>query len=205
MITVDCVQGSPEWFEARLGIPTASNFDKIITTNGAKSKQAEKYMYQLAVERVTGQSEDAYSNAKMQRGQELEAEARSLYEMLRGHKIEQVGVCFPDEKRRFGASPDGVVDKDGLAQIKCPMAYAAVGYLLDPKLPTDYIQQVQGELLVTGRKWSDFISYYPGGPRGSIKPLIVRVERDEVFIKLLRNALEDFCAELDSLTERIRQ
>lgn len=198
MIIVDCVQGSPEWFAARLGIPTASNFDKIVTSTGAPSKQAQKYMYQLAAERVSRRSEEAYTNAAMQRGTEMEAEARALYEMLHDVKVEQVGLCL-DDSRSFGASPDGLIKKDGCLEIKNPMAYAAVGYLLEKKLPTDYIQQVQGCLLVTGRKWVDFVSNYPG-----LKPLIVRVYRDEPFITALTTALKGFCHELDQLTERIK-
>ena len=148
---------------------------------------------------MTGRTEESYSNAAMERGKETEAEARNLYEMLKDVEIEQVGVCFPDEKKLCAASPDGLVGIDGLIEIKCPMAYASVGYLLDGKLPTDYIQQVQGQLLVTNRKWLDFVSYYPG-----LKPLIVRVERDEKFLLSLHNALGVFCEELNSIVERIK-
>ena len=148
---------------------------------------------------MTGRTEESYSNAAMERGKETEAEARNLYEMLKDVEIEQVGVCFPDEKKLCAASPDGLVGIDGLIEIKCPMAYASVGYLLDGKLPTDYIQQVQGQLLVTNRKWLDFVSYYPG-----LKPLIVRCVRDEKFIKALAVEIEVFNRQLSEITERIR-
>lgn len=199
MITVDCIQGTPEWFAAKCGIPSASNFDKIITTKGEPSKSATKYMYQLAAERVTGRSEESYTNVAMERGKETEAEARNLYEMLHDVKIEQVGFCYPDEARTCGASPDGLIGKDGLIEIKCPMAFASVGYILEGVLPTDYIQQVQGQLYVTGRKWLDFLSYYPG-----LRPMIVRVQRDDKFIALLQQVLNNFCAELEKITEKIR-
>jgi len=75
-----------------------------------------------------------------------------------------------------------------------------VGYVLDNVLPTDYIQQVQGNLLVTGRKWWDFLSYYPG-----IKPLLIRVKPDKKFQAILKAELERFCVELKQITERIRQ
>lgn len=198
MITADVIQGTPEWFAARCGIPSASNFDKIITTTGAPSKQAQKYMYQLAAERVTGRSEESYSSAAMERGKETEAEARNLYEMLYDLKIEQVGVCYPDKKKLCAASPDGLIGDDGLIEIKCPMAFAAVTYLLEDGLPTDYFQQAQGQLYVTGRKWLDFLSYYPG-----IKPMIYRVARDENFIAALGLQLLKFNTELDAIVKRI--
>lgn len=199
MITLDIQQGSAEWFAAKCGIPSASNFDKIITTTGTPSKQAQKYMYQLAAERVTGICEESYSSAAMERGKEVEAEARALYEMLNDVKIEQVGVCYPNEKKLCAASPDGLIGEDGLIEIKCPLAYASVGYILEGTLPTDYFQQVQGQLAVTGRKWIDFLSYYPG-----LRPMIIRVNRDEKFIKALEEALLKFSTDLEEITKRIR-
>lgn len=200
MITVDVEQGTPEWFTARCGIPTASNFDKIVTSTGAPSKQAQKYMYQLAVERLTGKTEETYSNLQMERGKEMESEARALYELFHGVTVQQVGVCYPSGKVYIcGASPDGLVGEDGLLEIKCPSATTVVSYLLDGKLPTEYVQQVQGQLFVTGRQWVDFMAYYPG-----IKPMIVRVHRDENFISCLKNELEKFSLELEKVIERIK-
>jgi putative phage-type endonuclease len=198
MITVDVQQGTPEWFAARCGIPSASNFDKIVTSTGAVSKQREKYLYQLVAERVTGRTEEPYTNGAMERGKEMEAEARQLYELINGVEIKQVGVCYPDKKKLWAASPDGLVGDDGLIEIKCPQAYAAVSYLLAGTLPTDYVQQVQGQMLTTDRKWVDFMSYYPG-----LKPMIVRVYRDEKFLLALDGELRKFAVELASLTERL--
>lgn len=199
MITIDVVQGTPEWFSARAGRPSASNFDKIVTTKGEPSKQAQKYMYQLAAERVTGKVEESYTNATIERGKEMEAEARKFYELTHDVKIGQVGLCFPDKKKLYCASPDGLVGEDGLIEIKCPMAFASVGYLLDGTLPTDYIQQVQGQMLVTGRKWVDFLSYYPG-----LKPMLVRVNRDERFLLALDGELKKFCIQLEEIVEKIK-
>lgn len=199
MITLDVDQGSPEWFSARCGVPSASNFDKIITTKGEPSKQAQKYAYQLAAERVSGKSEESYTNAQMQRGRELEEEARKLYEMNKDVTVQQVGVCYPDDKKICCASPDGLVGKDGLVEIKCPMAFAAVTYLLENECPIEYFQQIQGQLYITGRKWLDFVSYYPG-----LKPLIIRINRDEKFISSLAVEIEVFNKTLIEITERIK-
>lgn len=199
MIIFPCVQGSEEWLQARAGKPTASSFDKIITTSGKPSTSAKKYMYQLAGERIAGAKEEGYKNGNMDRGIELEPEAREYYEVITGNKVEQVGICYPDEKKLFSCSPDGFVGEDGIIEIKCPTLSVHVEYLLKEALPTDYIQQVQGNLFITGRKYCDFISYYP-----SLKPLVVRVERDEVFIKALSIELEVFTKQLEELTEKIR-
>jgi len=196
MRIIDCEQRSQEWFEARLGLPTASNFDKLLTTKGEVSKQRNKYLYRLAGEKVAEQSEETYQNAIMQRGIILEDEARQLYQLITGQEVQTVGFCLANG---YGCSPDGLIGEDGVIEIKCPIASTHVAYLLAGVLPLDYFQQCQGELFVTGRKWVDFMSYYPG-----IKPLIVRVKRDEKFIKKLKSELKLFCVELKEVINKIK-
>ena len=199
MIIADVEQGTEEWFAARLGIPTASGFDKIVTTKGEPSKQALKYMYQLAGERVSGIKEESYESAAMRRGKDVEQEARDFYELTQGVEILKVGVCYPDKKKRYGSSPDGLIGEDGGVEIKCPIMSTHVGYLLDGGLPMDYFQQVQGNLLVTGREWWDFLSYYPG-----LKPLLIRITPDKDFLKALSAQIEIFCKNLDEIVSKIR-
>lgn len=200
MIILDVDQRSPEWHAARLGIPTASGFGMIVTQKGEPSKQAWKYMCKLAGERVSGISEESYTNRIMERGIEVEAEAIEFYELIRGVEVKMVGLCYFDKKKRFSCSPDGLVDPDGLIEVKCPIMSTHVSYLLAGGLPSDYFQQVQGQLYVTGRKWCDLITYYP-----AIKPLVIRIERNEEFIKSLGNELKVFCDNLDEATEKIKQ
>lgn len=199
MIIENFEQCSQEWFAARLGRPSASQFDKIITTKGERSKQRTKYMYQLAGERISGAREESYTNAAMQRGTEMEPEARSLYELLHDVQVDQVGMCYKDEARLFSCSPDGLVGDNGGLEIKCPSMAVHIEYLIGGKLPTDYFQQVHGSLLITGREWWDFASYYPG-----IKPLIVRVYPDEKFLAALESELILFCEELADVVEKIK-
>ena len=199
MIRVDCAQGGEAWFAERVGRPSASRFGEIITTQGKPSKSAEKYLYELAGERIIGEKTESYQNAAMQRGLALEPEAREFYEFARDVDVEQVGVCYPDEQKRYGASPDGLVGEDGLLEIKAPSLPVAVEYLMAGKCPTKYICQVQGQLLVTGRAWCDFVSYFPG-----LTPLVVRVERDDKLIAALKVALDEFCDKLDAVTEKLR-
>lgn len=196
MKIIDCIQGSPEWYKARCGIPTSSNFDKILTTKGEISKQRTKYLYRLAGETITGISEENYQNEAMLRGKEMEFDARKLYELANGHKVQEVGFCLADG---YGCSPDGLVAKTGCLEIKCPILSTHVGYLLENKLPMDYWQQLQGQLLVTNREWVDFMSYYPG-----LKPLIIRVKREKKFISALEAELKRFCSELKQVVKKIK-
>lgn len=198
MKIINCEQGTPEWIQSRLGLPTASNFDKLITSTGTPSTQSKKYMFTLAGEFVSGCPEETYQNGAMARGTELEKEARELYQMVTDREVDQVGFCLAD-CGKYGASPDGFVGEDGLIEIKCPKLSGHVEYLINGKLPTTYVQQVQGQLLVTGRKWVDFMSYYP-----TLKPLIVRVERDEKFIGKLSVELDLFCEKLKTIINKIK-
>jgi len=198
MKIIDCIQGSDEWFKARCGIPTASEFSSIITTQGKTSKSREKYMYQIAGERLLGKSVEGYTNGNMQRGQELEAEAREAYELITSQEVKQVGFCLSDNGL-YGVSPDGLIGDEGGLEIKCPTLPVHILYLLENKLPTDYVQQVFGQLLVTGRKYVDFFSYFPG-----IKPLLIRVERDDKFITILETELKLFCEDLKKIVAKLK-
>lgn len=191
-------QRTPEWFAARKGIPTASNFDRIITTEGKPSKQRQKYLYELAGERLGGIVDESYQSFAMLQGIEREGEARSLYELLYA-SVEEVGFCVSD-CGLFGCSPDGLINENGGIEIKCPLIHTHVEYLLNSKdeVPNDYFQQVQGCLFVTGRQWWDFVSYFPGLP-----PIIVREEPNDVFQRLLKKELELFCEELNETVNKI--
>ena len=198
MIIVNCEQGTQEWFDCRYGIPTGSNFDKIITSTGKQSTQAQKYMYKLAGERILGHAEESYKNDAMLRGNELEEEARLFYEIYTGNTVEKVGFCYYDDLKQYGCSPDGLIGDFGCLEIKCPTLPVHVEYLEKGTIPTKYIPQVQGHLYITGRKWCDFLSYYPNLP-----PLLVRVDRDSAFIAQLNIEITCFCENLHQLTKKI--
>jgi putative phage-type endonuclease len=200
MIILDVPQLSPEWLAAKLGVPSASNFDKIVTIEGKPSKSRQNYMYQLAGEKVSGAHVETYQNAAMLRGIELEAEARQTFEFIKNVEVKQVGLCFPDESRLCSCSPDGLLSaKDEGLEIKCPLIHTHVSYLLEDKLPVEYFQQVHGSMLVTGFKYWYFMSYFPGLPI-----FIKKIERDEIFIKKLADELQKFCLELAGLINKLR-
>ena len=192
----DFEQRSEDWFKIRSGVPSASEFSNIVQSDGSPSKSRTKYLYKLVGEKLGALPEESYTNKAIENGILREADAREMYS--RDVKpVVQVGFCIHDEG--YGCSPDGLVEEDGVIEIKCPILSTHIEYLIKQKLPTDYVQQVQGQLLVTGRKYNDFISYYPG-----LKPLVVRCYRDEVFISRLRAELLKFISELNELTEKLR-
>lgn len=200
LIVNDFEQGSPEWLLEKLGKPSASNCSKIVTSAGKPSKQRQGYLYELASERVTGMVADGFKNAYMQEGNDREQEARSFFEMVNDVTVEKVGVIYKDDKKRFLCSPDGIVDKKEGLELKNPLPKTQVGYLLGGGLPTDYFGQVQFSLYVTGFDVWHFVSYVP-----AMNPLIIKVDRDEKFIKALEDELEKFCDELDEITEKIKR
>jgi putative phage-type endonuclease len=177
-----CVQGSEEWLKLRLGVATASNFDKIITTTGKESESLKKYALQLATELMLETPEPSFKNDVMARGNELESLARETYQEQTFNVVEQI-TMFKSDCGNFGYSPDGLVDDDGLVEIKCPIATTHFKYLLDNKMPTDYWQQVQGGLWVSQRKWIDFVSF--NSYFKDKKLFVIRVERDEEYIAKL--------------------
>ena len=175
MLIIDCKQGTEEWFQARLGIPTASEFNKVITPAKMEaSKSADTYINKLVAEWLRGMADESFQSDWMKRGHEVEEEARDYYAFRFDVEVKQVGFCLEDAKR-FGCSPDGLIGEDGGVEIKCCSAGVHVGYLLANKVPTEYRLQVLGSLLVTGREWWDFLSFHP-----DMEPLIVRTHYKDV-------------------------
>lgn len=198
---LDCEQGSAEWQEARAGIPTASRFGEIIAKGKgtAPSKVRATYMLELAGERILGEPADRWEgNRHTERGHLLEPVARAWYEMRTDRTARQVGFVI-DDALRAGASPDSLVGDDGLLEIKTKLPRLQIELLLAGGiLPDEHKAQCQGQLMVTGRQWLDFVSYCERLP-----PLLVRVERDEAYIAALRVAVQDFTTELDRMVATI--
>jgi putative phage-type endonuclease len=175
-------QGSEEWFQLRLGVATASNFDKIITAGGKQSATLEKYALQLATDLMLTEPDPTYKNNLMARGNEVEPLARQAYQEETFSIVEEI-TMFKSDCGNFGYSPDGLVGEDGLIEIKCPLGTTHFQYIIDNKAPTDYWQQLQGGLWVSGRKWIDFVSYHNKFKTKQI--FVKRVERDENYIAKL--------------------
>lgn len=187
-----CVQGTPEWLMLRCGVPTASNFDRIVTPTGKLSTQAEVYRFELLAERMMGHPCEQFISTWMQRGTENESRAVSFYEMLRDADTAPVGFISNDAGT-IGASPDRLVGASGLLEIKVPKDGTHVGYLLGKGADDKYKPQVQGQLWIAEREWSDVLSWHPEMPEA-----LIRVARDEKFIQVLSAAVLQFSAELEA-------
>lgn len=195
----DLEQGSIEWFEARAGLPTASEFKTVQASGkgGAESITRAKYMRQLAGEILTGEPAPAgYTNDHMARGHEQEDDARRLFSLITD--LEPIRVGFVREGRA-GCSPDSLIGENAGLEIKCAIPAVQIERLQLGRLPPEHVAQVQGSLWVTGRDHWHFVSYCPRLP-----PLIVRVERDEAYIEQLAKAVEAFNEELDNIVQSIR-
>ena len=189
MKVIQCEQKSKEWWDARRGLPTASEFDSIITPKTLKaSASQDRYICKLIAETYANiwPDESGYVSPAMNNGVECETRARSWYEFEYDCEVEQVGICISD-CGRFGCSPDGLVGDDGGLEIKCPTMETQARYLIEDVLPAEYRCQVHGELMVTGRKWFDFVSYCEGMPT-----FCIRVVPDD-FTEALRREVELFC------------
>lgn len=196
MIHLDLEQGSAEWIAARIGIPTASQFHRLITPRTMKLSEASHgYLCELLAEQILKVSLDSEVTAFMDRGKDMESEAVAYYELQRGMDTQKVGFCLLDSGRA-GCSPDRLVGEDGGLEIKCPSAPVHVAHILG--MGDKFRCQVQGALWVTGRKWWDLLSYHPQMP-----PALVRFERDEEFISKLVIAVDGFLERLDEARNKL--
>lgn len=197
MIVLPMKQGSLEWQTARLGIPTASRFDSILTRKTMKPSASQtRYLCELIAERMLGCPVDDVGTSAIQRGTELEQKAVEEYELETGHVCEAVGFCLEDG-RRWGCSPDRLIGCDGILEAKCLNATNHIAALLGYK-DDEHFAQCQGQMMVTGRAWVDLKFYNPSMPSAT-----ARVDRDPDYIRVLRDALEAFVARLDEDTRRL--
>lgn len=198
MVILDVEQGSPEWFACRLGIPTSSEFATVLAKgkNGGESKTRRTYMLKLIGERLTGEAQESYTNAHMERGKIMEEEARNAYAFLTDNEPSRVGFIRNGGK---GCSPDSLIGNDGLLEIKTKLPHLQLEVLLGREMPPEHTAQVQGEIWTSEREWCDFTSYWPKLPL-----FVKRIYRDDVYIKTLDKAVEIFLNELTDLQAKIR-
>lgn len=196
---INCTQGEPEWFSARAGIPTASEFDTVMAhgKGGAPSKTRRTYMLKLLGERITGQVIEGYSNAHMERGKAMEAEARAAYALMADVEPELVGFI---RNGNVGCSPDSLIGDNGINEIKSKLPHLQLELLFTGEMPSEHVAQVQGQLWVAEREWCDFVSYWPG-----IRIFVKRVYRDEKYIANLSIEVRMFLEELSALENKYRQ
>lgn len=195
----DMPQGTPEWFAARLGIPTASMFATVMAKgrSGGESKTRQTYLYKLAGERLTGDPMDNFSNHHMERGNAMEPEARQLYAYLKDADPQFVGFITNGPK---GCSPDSLLGDNGMLEIKTKLPHLMLAAHEADGFPPEHRAQCQGQLWVAEREWVDLVCYWPKLP-----PLIHRLYRDEKFIAAMSVAVDQFNDELEALVAKYRK
>ena len=169
MIVHNVIQGTDEWFKMRQGKMTASHAQAIASAG----KGLETYILEMMSEKFSTGEREQYSNKDTERGVDLEDMARSMYELENDCNVKEVG--FVEFNEFVGCSPDGLVDDEGLIEIKCVKDKNHFKLLLDNKIESKYTWQMQMQMLVTERKWCDYVSYNPNFKQSIIK---IRVERD---------------------------
>ena len=192
-------QRTVEWVEARLGHATGSRASDIIA---GKDTQARKgYITQLVTERLTGMSQDFYTNADMQRGIDLEPVARAAYQA--SHElVDEVGFIKHPLIQWFGASPDGYVGNEGLLELKCPRSTTHLDYIQAKKPPQKYIPQMLAQLSCTGRKWVDFVSFDNRFPE-HLQLFVVRFQPSAEELEKFETKVKEFLSEVNNLMEQL--
>jgi exodeoxyribonuclease (lambda-induced) len=191
----DIQQNTDEWFSIRLGKFTASKCKDLFA-----SKTTATYnnlINCVAFERVTGERPEFFKSDYMLRGNELESDAISEYQKLHFVKCHNGG--FFEYNEWVGASPDALVGTDGLVQVKCPSYSTHIDVILTNNAPSEYVKQVQFEMMCTDRVWCDLFFFHP-----NLKPVIIRVNRDEAFIELIKNELETAIKKEELIIEKIK-
>jgi putative phage-type endonuclease len=197
-------QGSVEWHLQRLGKVTASRVADVLSKGkSGESASRKNYRTELVVQRLTGVPGESFTNAAMEWGTTTEPLARVAYEAEMGVFVNQVAFVEHPTIANFGCSPDGLIG-DGLIEIKCPNSSTHIEYLTDDKPPAKYIPQMQCQMAVMGARWCDFVSFDPRLPN-DLQLFVVRLERDEEYIKAMEAEVEKFLSEVEEMFTKLKE
>lgn len=193
-------QGSPEWLSARMKSIGSTGISNLITTKGVRSKSRDDYLISKASKIITGREKTLYPTYDLKWGHEFEPESREIFEFTKGINLDQCAMIFSDDNRNWHISPDGFnLMKEVGWETKCPQLKEFMDTVNGAKLPTKHILQLQSSLALTGwRKWY-FQSYFPG-----LKPFIIKVERDEALIRIIKAEVKIFLRDLNKLIEELK-
>ena len=184
-------QRTEEWFMQRINLITSSDFKKVMS----KGETRKSFLFKKASEIILNKNEEILPSIDMQRGIDDEDFVIQLYEQTKEIKVNRVGII---KSGRFGCSPDGLVENDGIIEIKSRKPYLQIRTLIEKKIPCEYFSQIQGQLMVTERDWCDIVIYSEGLPL-----FIKRSYYDDEFISCLKKTLNEFVEELDEVVREI--
>ena len=194
MIVHNVPQGSEAWHRARAGLVTGSMLKvaRQKLKNGQPSAAAKDYAFRVAVESISGlPMDEGFTTWAMQRGTEMEPEARAAHEIHAGVTVDTCGFVTTD-CGRFGASADGLIGDDGGAEYKCLVSPERIREAILFNDISEWMDQVQGGMWITERAWWDFCIYCPALDGVGKAFSRWRVPRDDDYIAALRDDLEDF-------------
>lgn len=202
-------QGTPEWHALRCGKATASRVaDAVTRTKTGWAASRANYLAELVAERLTGAQAEGFVSGPMKWGKDCEPQAIAAYRFYTGHALDKVAFVDHPTIPMAGASPDRLVNGDGLMEVKCPTSNTHIATLLGAPIDPAYLIQMQWQLACTGRDWCDWVSFDPRMPE-DMALHIERVERDDKRIKELESQVAEFLAEVaakvDALTAKFRQ
>lgn len=198
-------QGTDAWFAMRLGKVTASRVaDVMAKTKTGVAASRQNYLIELALQRVTGVFEQGFTTQAMQDGIDREAQARVLYEVTTGEFVDQAPFVDHPTIEGFGASPDGLVNTNGLCEIKCRGNSGHWEVIKTKEIPKKYWIQQQAQLACTGREWNDYVGYNPNFPDKS-KLYVQRVYRDEAFIADMEAQIKQFLIEVEEEVKLMKE
>jgi putative phage-type endonuclease len=194
-----------DWLRERCGSLGASQVaEALAKTKSGWGAGRANVMAQLICERLTGEPTESYVTAAMQRGKDLEPQARAAYEFICDQEVALVGMVRHPSIPGTHASPDGLIGGDGLLEIKVPNSATHIETLLTGKGAQSYLKQMQWQMACAGRKWVDFVSFDPRLP-ADLQFWRKRIERDEAVIQKMESDVREFLAELDAKIESLTE
>jgi putative phage-type endonuclease len=196
-------QGTPEWFDIKRGKVSATGIAKLQAKGKGVSR--EKYKIKVVLERITGKTAiDGYTDKNMERGIDLEGEARNNYEVETGNKVVEVGFIDHPIIPMYGVSPDGLVGDDGMCEIKVVQSNVMLDYIYDREIPTNYQKQMQSQMGTADRQWNDFVAFSPDMPH-HLQLLVIRLERDNAVIQEQEVDVMAFLKEVEVQVQQLQE
>jgi Enterobacteriaceae phage exonuclease len=193
------MQGTSDWLQLKLGVISASNASKLVAKKDSETRNT--YMCELVAQVCTGTIEEL-NFKQLEWGKFHEDAARSTYEFATDNHMSQVCFVFKDETFRSGSSPDGIINSQKGAEIKCPWdSTNYIKFFVSDRIKTEWSWQNQFNMWITGATEWDFVQYDPRMKKSPIK--ILTIERDEKAQATLEDAVPQFISDMDKMLDQI--
>lgn len=206
MMHTEVEQGTPEWLAIRCGKITASKIKDVMSkakTGNGESITRKNYRMQLIAERLTGCVAESYTNAAMAWGVQFEPEARTAYEFISGHTVEQIAFADHPTIDMAGCSPDGILPDGAIWEAKCPLTANHIQWMLDGGVPAEHQLQMLWQIEVMDAPYGIFTSYDPRLPF-DLQLYTARMERDDSRIEGIRAEVKRLNEDIEATISKLR-